>query len=188
MSHRTIAAACAFALAATIGAAHAKTFVYCSEGSPEGFSPMLFTSGTTFDANRPIYDRLVEFKPGTTEVEPMLAEILGRLRGRHDLHLPPAPQREVAVERQLQADPRLQRRRRSSSRSSGSGRTATRTTRSRRRLRILRRHEHAEAARRASTRSTTTPSRLRSTFRTRRSCRTWRWISPRSCRRNTPIR
>ena len=74
MSHRTIAAACAFALAATIGAAHSKTFVYCSEGSPEGFSPMLFTSGTTFDANRPIYDRLVNFKPGTTEVQPMLAE------------------------------------------------------------------------------------------------------------------
>src|SRR5271168_1153348 len=73
MSYRTIAA-CAFALAATIGVAHAKTFVYCSEGSPEGFSPMLFTSGTTFDANRPIYDRLVSFKPGTTEVGPMLAE------------------------------------------------------------------------------------------------------------------
>ena len=28
----------------------------------------------------------------------------------------------------------------------------------------------------------------RSTFPTHRSCRTWRWISPRSCRRNTPIR
>ena len=74
MTNRTVTAACAFALVATIGAAHAKTFVYCSEGSPEGFSPMLFTSGTTFDANRPIYDRLVNFKPGTTEVQPMLAE------------------------------------------------------------------------------------------------------------------
>ncbi len=34
---------------------------------------MLFTDGTTFDANKPIYDKLVEFKPGTTEVSPMLA-------------------------------------------------------------------------------------------------------------------
>jgi dipeptide transport system substrate-binding protein len=74
MTNRT-AAACAVALAALFGtAAQAKTFVYCSEGSPEGFSPMLFTAGTTFDANRPIYDRLVQFKPGTTEVEPMLAQ------------------------------------------------------------------------------------------------------------------
>src|SRR5271154_3464277 len=75
MTNRTTAAACAVALAALLGTtAHAKTFVYCSEGSPEGFSPMLFTSGTTFDANKPIYDKLVDFKRGTTEVEPMLAE------------------------------------------------------------------------------------------------------------------
>ncbi|ACS87660.1 dipeptide ABC transporter periplasmic-binding protein DppA [Musicola paradisiaca] len=53
----------------------AKTLVYCSEGSPEGFNPQLFTSGTTFDASSlPIYNRLVEFKSGTTEIEPGLAE------------------------------------------------------------------------------------------------------------------
>ncbi|SLM61220.1 MULTISPECIES: dipeptide ABC transporter periplasmic-binding protein DppA [Dickeya] len=53
----------------------AKTLVYCSEGSPEGFNPQLFTSGTTFDASSiPIYNRLVEFKNGTTEIEPGLAE------------------------------------------------------------------------------------------------------------------
>ncbi len=47
----------------------AKTPVYCSEGSPEGFNPQLFTSGTTYDASSvPIYNRLVEFKTGTTEV------------------------------------------------------------------------------------------------------------------------
>lgn len=46
-----------------------KTTVYCSEGSPEGFNPQLFTSGTTYDASSvPIYNRLVEFKTGTTEV------------------------------------------------------------------------------------------------------------------------
>ncbi|WP_068081981.1 ABC transporter substrate-binding protein [Polycladidibacter stylochi] len=53
----------------------AKTLVYCSEGSPEGFTPALFTSGTTFDASsRAVYNKLVEFKPGTTEIQPGLAE------------------------------------------------------------------------------------------------------------------
>jgi dipeptide transport system substrate-binding protein len=53
----------------------AKTFVYCSEGSPEGFDPAPYTSGTTFDASgHAVYNRLVQFKPGTTEIEPALAE------------------------------------------------------------------------------------------------------------------
>ena len=64
-------------LAATLfsGVASAKTLVYCSEGSPEGFDPGLYTAGTTFDASsKPVYNRLVEFKRGTTEVVPGLAE------------------------------------------------------------------------------------------------------------------
>ena len=32
-------------------AASAANLVYCSEGSPEGFDPALYTSGTTFDAS-----------------------------------------------------------------------------------------------------------------------------------------
>ncbi len=56
------------------GAANAKTLVYCSEGSPENFTPAINTTGTTFDAARPVYNRLVQFKPGSTEVEPALAE------------------------------------------------------------------------------------------------------------------
>ena len=61
--------------AALAGTAHAKTLVYCSEGSPEGFDPALYTAGTTFDASsKPVYNRLVEFKRGTTEVIPGLAE------------------------------------------------------------------------------------------------------------------
>jgi dipeptide transport system substrate-binding protein len=56
-------------------AANAKTLVYCSEGSPEGFDPALYTSGTTFDASsKPIYNRLVEFERGATKVNPGLAE------------------------------------------------------------------------------------------------------------------
>jgi len=63
-------------LALTAGAASAaKTLVYCSEGSPEGFDPALYTSGTTFDASsHPIYNRLAEFEVGTTNVIPGLAE------------------------------------------------------------------------------------------------------------------
>src|SRR6478735_11895242 len=55
-------------------AVSAKTLVYCSEGSPENFTPALNTTGTSFDAARPVYDKLVAFKRGTTEVVPSLAE------------------------------------------------------------------------------------------------------------------
>ncbi len=48
-------------------AASAKTLVYCSEGSPEGFDPALYTAGTTFDAS------------GRTDLQPP-----GRVRARHD--------------------------------------------------------------------------------------------------------
>ncbi|HWK46032.1 MAG TPA: ABC transporter substrate-binding protein [Stellaceae bacterium] len=75
------AAACAllvFGTAAGIAAAPteaaAKTLVYCSEGSPENFNPQINTTGTSFDASKPIYNRLVEFKLGSTEVGPGLAE------------------------------------------------------------------------------------------------------------------
>ncbi len=64
-------------LMAALGAsaASAQSLVYCSEGSPEGFDPALYTAGTTFDASsHPIYNRLTEFKVGTTEVIPALAE------------------------------------------------------------------------------------------------------------------
>ncbi len=53
----------------------AKTLVFCSEGSPEGFNPAFYTAGTTFDASsRAIYNRLVEFERGTTKIGPALAE------------------------------------------------------------------------------------------------------------------
>lgn len=56
-------------------AAQAKTLVYCSEGSPEGFNPSLYTAGTTFDASsRAIFNRLVEFERGGTNIVPALAE------------------------------------------------------------------------------------------------------------------
>ncbi|MDC9603688.1 dipeptide ABC transporter periplasmic-binding protein DppA [Xenorhabdus griffiniae] len=64
-----------FVALAVTASIQAKTLVYCSEGSPEGFNPQLFTSGTTYDAtSRQIYNRLVDFKVGTTNVIPSLAE------------------------------------------------------------------------------------------------------------------
>ncbi|RVU34123.1 ABC transporter substrate-binding protein [Hwanghaeella grinnelliae] len=68
-------AVAASALALGVAAsANAKTLVYCSEGSPEGFDPALYTAGTTFDASsRQIFNKLVEFERGTTKVVPALA-------------------------------------------------------------------------------------------------------------------
>ena len=52
-----------------------KTLVYCSEASPEGFDPALYTGGNTFDASgHAIYNQLASFVNGTTDVEPGLAE------------------------------------------------------------------------------------------------------------------
>ena len=52
-----------------------KTLVYCSEASPEGFDPGQYTGGNTFDASgHAVYNQLVSFVNGTTDVEPGLAE------------------------------------------------------------------------------------------------------------------
>ena len=73
-SRALIAAASLFFGFGTL-AASGQTLVYCSEGSPEGFDPALYTSGTTFDASsQAIYDRLTDFETGTTNVTPGLAE------------------------------------------------------------------------------------------------------------------
>ena len=65
--------ACGLALGSAASAQD--TLVYCSEGSPEGFDPALYTAGTTFDASsRQIYNKLVEFDRGTTVIAPALAE------------------------------------------------------------------------------------------------------------------
>ncbi|MCX9155449.1 ABC transporter substrate-binding protein [Niveibacterium sp. 24ML] len=65
------------AIAATLAlpALATKTLVYCSEGSPEGFNPQFFTTGTTHDASSAqIFNRLVEFEVGTTNIVPGLAQ------------------------------------------------------------------------------------------------------------------
>jgi dipeptide transport system substrate-binding protein len=76
MSRRIARLAVAFLVAAGLGGvAEAKTLVYCAEGSPTGFDPALHTDPATLDASsQAIYNRLVQFKPGTTEIVPALAE------------------------------------------------------------------------------------------------------------------
>src|SRR5262245_23001865 len=65
-----------FTLIAWSFAAHGeKTLVYCSEASPSTFNPQMAADGPTFNASaQMIYDRLVDFKPGTTDLRPALAE------------------------------------------------------------------------------------------------------------------
>lgn len=49
--------------------------VYCSEGSPDSFNPQLVSSGTSYDATaHTIYNQLVTYTPGTTDIAPSLAE------------------------------------------------------------------------------------------------------------------
>lgn len=74
--HRPSLGAVALAAASLLlaGTAGAKTLVYCAEGSPENFTPALNTTGTSFDAARPVYDRLVHFTRGSSQIEPGLAE------------------------------------------------------------------------------------------------------------------
>lgn len=55
--------------------ASAKSFVYCSEGSPSSFNPQLVTDGTSTNATAGIlYNGLVEFDTGSTKIIPALAE------------------------------------------------------------------------------------------------------------------
>lgn len=74
--HRLAVLAC---MAANLFSARAaladSTLVYCSEGSPESLNPQQMLSGTARNATTTtIYDRLVDFAPGTTRVVPSLAE------------------------------------------------------------------------------------------------------------------
>ncbi len=70
-----VAAAAAVALCSIAPAQAKGTLVYCSEGSPEGFQPQFFSTGTTFDAvSVPMFNRLVQFEIGTTNIVPALAE------------------------------------------------------------------------------------------------------------------
>ncbi|AGI22918.1 ABC transporter [Pseudomonas sp. ATCC 13867] len=53
----------------------ASNLVFCSEGSPAGFDPGQYTTGTDYDAtSETLFNRLVQFERGGTEAVPALAE------------------------------------------------------------------------------------------------------------------
>ncbi len=61
--------------AGAVSAAHAKELSFCAAQNPEGFDPAAHITGATFDASsQALYNRLVEFAPGTTRPVPALAE------------------------------------------------------------------------------------------------------------------
>jgi len=67
-------AAMAAALLSVAVGISAKPLVVCTEASPEGFDPVLYTTAVTADAAaETMFNRLVDFKPGTTEIVPALA-------------------------------------------------------------------------------------------------------------------
>ncbi len=89
LQRKLLAAVCGASLFA-MGAAgvQAKTLVFCSEGSPEGFNPAFYTAGTTFDASsRAIFNRLVEFERGTTKIGPSPGREVGGVRRWSRVHL-----------------------------------------------------------------------------------------------------
>ena len=62
-------------LAPAVFAAPEQSLVVCTEASPEGFDIVQYTAATTADASsETVFNRLVSFKPGSTELIPGLAE------------------------------------------------------------------------------------------------------------------
>jgi len=75
MKTLSLHAAVATALLVLSAGLAAKPLVVCTEASPEGFDVALYTSGTTMDAAaETIFNRLVDFAPGTTDIVPGLAQ------------------------------------------------------------------------------------------------------------------
>ncbi len=84
----------------------AKPLVVCTEASPEGFDVVQYTTGVTFDASsETLFNRLVDFKPGTTDIQPALAERWEISADGLDLHVSPAPGGEVPQHRVLHPYP-----------------------------------------------------------------------------------
>ena len=73
MSRRSIVVLCAIFALAT-GAARASTLVVCTEASPDALNAALSDANVSFDVSEQIADRLVEMKPGGSEIVPGLAQ------------------------------------------------------------------------------------------------------------------
>ena len=63
------------ALCLPLHAFASQALVVCTEASPEGFDIVQYTAATTADASaETVFDRLVQFAPGSTRLQPGLAE------------------------------------------------------------------------------------------------------------------
>ncbi len=60
-------------LALGAGTGKAKTLVHCAEAAPDSLNPQYSTSGNSYDIAQQIYEKLVNVKRGTLELEPQLA-------------------------------------------------------------------------------------------------------------------
>ena len=75
MTSHSLRAAIGAALFGLSALAAAKPLVVCTEASPEGFDIVQYTAATTADASsQTVFNRLVDFTPGGTDIEPQLAE------------------------------------------------------------------------------------------------------------------
>src|SRR5262245_36697458 len=71
---RAVLLVTAVLLLGVAGPALAQTFIFGAQGEPVQFDPAVITDGITAKVTRQVYDTLFEFKPGTTLVQPALAE------------------------------------------------------------------------------------------------------------------
>jgi len=60
-------------LLSALPAQAAKPLVYCADASPEGFDPGMWDSQSTNTVTKQMFQGLLDFKRGTTELEPQLA-------------------------------------------------------------------------------------------------------------------
>ncbi len=68
-----LASLAALAMLASAPAGATRAIVYCAEASPEGFDPSLWDSGSTNNVTNQMFQGLLAFKRGSTELVPQLA-------------------------------------------------------------------------------------------------------------------
>ena len=93
-----LAAASALALAGwllPVPARAAGTLVISIAADPTGFDPEAVANNTSGFIMATVFDSLVRYKPGTTEVAPGSGQELGHLAGWSDLHVPPAHRHHI---------------------------------------------------------------------------------------------
>lgn len=82
-----------------------KTLIYCSEGRPAGFDPAQSTTSVEYTASAfSVHNRLIEFKPGGTEIFPSLAAHWDISPDGFAIYFLFAPRREISYHIIFQAN------------------------------------------------------------------------------------